>query len=141
MMIAPLLLAPMPVPMPVPAPMPASQEAPLQTRTINWDALASLPYRAVPVVTADMLGFVANEAATRKCPVPVGPGQVLTIDVAVLIDPEGNVRTTIPRAIRCATVEQYAAALVAGFARNNLLPRTADADQWYRANITFAWPK
>ncbi|MET3712562.1 hypothetical protein ABIC65_003280 [Sphingomonas trueperi] len=108
---------------------------------IDWPSLAPLPYRSEPQITPDMLAFVANEVTTRKCPVAIGPGLTLSVDVAVLIDAQDNIRTTVPRAIQCPTVEQYAAAMVAGAARGNLLPRMANADQWYRATVTFTWPK
>ena len=32
-----------------------------------------------------------------------------------------------------------AAAIVAGFARNNLLPRTTPTEQWYKTSLTFTW--
>ncbi|WP_084581550.1 hypothetical protein [Sphingomonas azotifigens] len=108
---------------------------------IDWPSLAPLPYRSEPQISPDMLAFVANEVTTRKCPLAIGPGLTLTVDVAVLVDPQDNIRTTVPRAIQCPTVEQYAAAMVAGAARGNLLPRRASADQWYRTTVTFAWPK
>lgn len=110
-------------------------------RVIDWPALPPLPYRTVPEITPEMLAFVANEVTVRKCPLAVGPGLTLTVDVAVLVDAQDNIRTTVPRAIQCATVEQYAAAMVAGSARGNLLPRAATAEQWYRATVTFTWPK
>jgi hypothetical protein len=50
------------------------------------------------------------------------------------------VRTVVPRAIQCATVEQYAAGLAAGFARGNLLPRNG-TEQWYKTSLTFSWRK
>ena len=65
----------------------------------------------------------------------------LRVEVAVLVHPEDGVRASIPRAIGCAAVEQYAAGLVSSFARNNLAPRTAAAEQWYRATVTFIWQK
>lgn len=108
---------------------------------IDWPSLAPLPYRAEPQITSDMLAFVASEVTTRRCPLAIGPGLALTVDVAVLVDAQDNIRTTVPRAIQCPTVEQYAAAMVAGAARGNLLPRRASADQWYRTTVTFAWPK
>lgn len=108
---------------------------------IDWPSLAPLPYRAEPQITPDMLAFVASEVTTRRCPLAIGPGLALTVDVAVLVDAQDNIRTTVPRAIQCPTVEQYAAAMVAGAARGNLLPRRASADQWYRTTVTFAWPK
>ncbi|NLS25607.1 hypothetical protein S2M10_05750 [Sphingomonas sp. S2M10] len=108
---------------------------------IDWPSLAPLPYRAEPQITPDMLAFVASEVTTRRCPLAIGPGLALTVDVAVLVDAQDNIRTTVPRAIQCPTVEQYAAAMVAGAARGNLLPRRASADQWYRTTVTFTWPK
>lgn len=112
-----------------------------QTAPIDWDGLAPLPYRAPPIVTAEMQAFVRNEVTTRNCPVPATAPQTVTVtvDVAVLVDPGDGIRVTVPRAIQCPTVEQYAAALVAGFARNNLLPRTAASEQWYKTSLTFTW--
>ncbi|KTF67648.1 hypothetical protein ACNFJ7_17360 [Sphingomonas sp. HT-1] len=112
-----------------------------QVRTIDWRALAPLPYRSTPVITPEMLAFVANEVTTRKCPLAIGPGVTLALDVAVLVDAQDGIRTTVPRAVQCPTIEQYAAAMVASSARGNLLPRMATADQWYRATVTFTWPR
>lgn len=108
---------------------------------IDWPSLAPLPYRSEPQITPDMLSFVASEVVARKCPLAIGPGLTLSVDVAVLVDAQDNIRTTVPRAIQCPSVEQYAAAMVAGAARGNLLPRMATADQWYRVTVTFTWPK
>lgn len=110
----------------------------LQTTAINWDALPPLPYRAPPLVTADMQKFVDREMRARKC---VRKGPAMQVDVAVLVDEEGAIRTTVPRAINCPSIEQYAAALVASFARNNLLPRVDTAQQWYRTSLTFTLSK
>jgi len=110
--------------------------AALQLAAINWDALPPLPYRAPPLITAEMQSFVAREA--RKCAKTAGTMQV---DVAVLVDEAGGIRTTVPRAIQCAGVEQYVAALVGGFARSNLLPRIASSEQWYRTSLTFTLTK
>lgn len=110
--------------------------AAFQGVAIDWDALPSLPYRAPPIVTPTMHAFVQREATTR-CDLP-NPGTI-TVEVAVLIDEANGIRTAIPRAVGCPTVEQYTAALVAGFARNNLLPRTGAAEQWYRASLSFSW--
>jgi len=111
--------------------------ATLQSAAIDWNGLAPLPYRAPPILTAEMQAFVQRQAVSRKCPLPK-PGTI-TVEVAVLVDEANGIRTAVPRAIRCPTVEQYAAALVAGFARNNLLPRTNAAEQWYRVSLTFTW--
>ena len=52
-----------------------------------------------------------------------------------------SVRATIPRAINCPTVEQYAAGLVLGFARDNLNTRFAVEGTWYRVSMTFDLPE
>jgi hypothetical protein len=109
----------------------------LQTAPIDWDALPPLPWRAPPIVTPDMQGFVKREVKLRKCPTPK-PGEI-AVAVAVLIDESGNVRTSVPRAINCPSVEQYAAALVPGLVRGNLLPRPGATEQWYRTTLTFTW--
>lgn len=111
----------------------------LQSAPIDWESLAPLPYRAPPTVTAEMQAFVQREVTERKCPVTSADAQSVTVDVAVLVDAGDGIRTSIPRAIQCPTVEQYAAALVAGFARNNLLPRTTPSEQWYKTSLTFTW--
>ena len=106
----------------------------LQLAAIDWDGLPPLPYRAPPLVTAEMHAFVGREVRARKCP---RRGREMRVDIAVLIDEAGGIRTTVPRAINCPSVEQYAAALVAGFARGNLLPRMASGEQWYRTSLSF----
>jgi hypothetical protein len=112
----------------------------LQTATIDWAALPVLPWRTPPAVTQTMNDFAGREVRARRCPVP--QGNSLTVELAVLIDGDGGVRTVVPRAIDCATVEQYAAGLAAGFARNNLLPRGEGAgEQWYKTSLTFSWRK
>jgi hypothetical protein len=113
--------------------------AALQGAAIDWDGLAPLPYRSEPVVTGDMVALVQREALAGNCPLP--RGNTLAIEVAVLVDAGGGIRTTVPRGAQCPAVEQYAAALVAGFARNNLVPRSSTGAQWYRTSVTFTWPK
>lgn len=115
--------------------------ATLQGAPVDWDTLAPLPYRAPPLITPEMAAFVQREALARKCALPTDKVDGVTVDVAVLVDSGSGIRATVPRAIQCATVEQYAAALVAGFARNNLLPRTGLNEQWYRTSVTFDWRK
>ncbi len=113
--------------------------AALQTLTLDWNALPPVPFRAPPIVTPDMASFVGREVRLRNCPVAT-PGP-LQVDVAVMVGEGGDIRTVVPRAIQCPSVEQYAAALVAGFARNNLLPRPGASEQWYRATLSFDWTK
>lgn len=115
--------------------------APPQTGTIDWAALPALPYRTPPQLAPQMTGFVVRAVRTGHCPTPPAEqgSRKLIVDLAVLIDEEDEVRAVVPRAINCPAVEQYAAGLVSGFARNNLLPRRADGGQWYRASLTFSW--
>jgi hypothetical protein len=115
--------------------------ATLQLGTIDWPSLPTLPYRAPPIVTPQMHEFAGREAKTRNCPLrPASNGkQLLTVELAVLIDASSQVRTVVPRAIDCATVEQYAAGLIQSFARGNLLPRVGASAQWYKTSLTFSW--
>jgi hypothetical protein len=117
--------------------------AALQAATVDWPALPAVPWRAPPLVTQEMHDFAEREARERRCPLPAtaGANQMLVAEVAVLVDAEGNVRNAVPRAIGCPTVEQYAAGLVQGFARNNLLPRVGTGEQWYKTSLTFSWTK
>lgn len=114
-----------------------------QTGQIDWAALPALPYRTPPRISTGMNQFAAREARARRCPLSVAPGSVqrMTVELAVLVTANGEVRTVVPRAINCATVEQYAAGLAAGFARNNLLPAGGATEQWYKTSITFSWRK
>ena len=38
----------------------------LQAAPIDWDALPPLPWRAPPIVTPEMQGFVRREVSLRK---------------------------------------------------------------------------
>jgi hypothetical protein len=99
----------------------------------DWATLAPLPYVAAPQLTPQLTGFVAGEIAANRCAIakPADGHYVVKVDVVV--------RRTVPHAINCPTVEQYAAGLVAGFARSNLALRAGGSDSWYRATITFDW--
>ncbi len=116
-----------------------TQDAPA-TATINWESLPTLPYRDPPTMTLAMHEWARGQVRARKCRARrlVDGRPAVRVEVAVLVDEEG-VRTTVPRAIGCPTIEQYAAGLVAGFSRNNLTQRTAAPTAWYRATVTFAW--
>ena len=125
-----------------PAPMPTPQPSlPLARSPIDWQALPPLPYRRTPHPTARMTAFVQSEMRRTGCPRPasVGGRVQLQVDVAVLIGEDHVVRATIPRAIQCPTVEQYAAGLVVSYARGNLVPRFVSAGNWYRAVLLFDW--
>ncbi|TKD51045.1 hypothetical protein [Sphingomonas baiyangensis] len=107
---------------------------------IEWQVLPPMPYREPPQLTEAMTQFVAAEVASGRCRPHASRGtrHRIQADVAVLVTPEGGARVTIPRAIACPTVEQYAAGLVLGFARNNLSTRSS-VSQWFRATLTFEW--
>jgi hypothetical protein len=117
------------------------QAAELPALPTDWAALAPLPYVAPPKITPQLTSFVATEITASRCPVtkPADGHYIIKVDVATLVDADGVIRRTVPHAINCPTVEQYAAGLVAGFARSNLAPRPGAADTWYRATITFDW--
>ena len=106
----------------------------------DWVALAPMPYIKPPEMTPGLSSFVAGEIAAGRCPVsrPADGHYVVKLDVATLVDTDGIVRRTVPRAIQCPTVEQYGAGLVISFARANLRTGAA-ADQWYRATVVFDW--
>jgi hypothetical protein len=103
---------------------------------IDWDRLSPLPWREEPQVTPDLSRFVADEVKAKRCVPPKRTDNkaAIDVDVAVMIRADGAVRVTVPRAIDCPTVEQFAAGLVTSFARNNL--RTA-REGWYRASVSF----
>ncbi|PZO79220.1 MAG: hypothetical protein DI632_04990 [Sphingomonas hengshuiensis] len=115
--------------------------APAIRSPIDWEALPPLPYRRTPRPTPQMTAFVLAEMKRTGCPqpIPVAGNAQLRVDVAVLIGDDHVVRATIPRAIRCPTVEQYAAGLVVSYARGNLVPRFVNAGSWYRAVLLFDW--
>ena len=114
--------------------------AAIQQATIDWNALPALPYRTPPAISATMDTFVQREARVRRCPVSPAGGATrsITVELAVLVQGDGSVRTVVPRAINCATVEQYAAGLVAAFAQGNIV---GASEQWYRTSLTFTWKR
>jgi len=122
-------------------PAPPAAPAAEQGAGIDWTKLPDLPYRQQPQMTAPMNAYVAGQARVHKCRQrrTIDGRPAMRVEVAVLVHPEDGVRASIPRAIGCTTVEQYAAGLVSSFARNNLTPRAATAEQWYRATVTFIW--
>ena len=106
----------------------------------DWSALAPVPYATAPQITPQLTAFVGGEVAAGRCivPKPVDGHYVVKVDVATFVTADGMVRRTVPHAIACPTVEQYAAGLVTSFARGNLAMR-GGGDAWYRATIVFDW--
>lgn len=117
------------------------QAAELPAVPADWSTLAPLPYVTAPRMTPQLTTFAAGEIAASRCAIakPSDGHYVVKVDVAALVDADGVVRRTVPHAIDCPTVEQYAAGLVTGFARSNLAARPAGGDVWYRATIVFDW--
>lgn len=116
---------------------------PAPTTAIDWATLPDLPFRDAPQLTPAMHEYVKAHSRINRCRLrrTVDGRPAMRIEVAVLVHPEDGVRTAIPRAVGCPRVEQYAAGLVTGFARNNLTARTTTAEQWYRATFTFIWTR
>ncbi|MGL4313636.1 MAG: hypothetical protein ACRCSO_06560 [Sphingomonas sp.] len=123
----------------------------------DWAAMPPLRYLHDPDITPPMTAFVRDEVKAGRCVLPPasgsGPGPAtpavpgaampdarisLTVDVAVLVKADGMVVATIPHAIHCPTVEQYAAGLVTNFTRDNLVAH-GPGELWYRTSVTFRW--
>jgi len=107
----------------------------------DWSGLPVLRVRRPAADIPDVSAFVRSEVDAGRCAAVsrLPQGWMLRIDLAVLATPQGQVRRITPRAIDCPTVEQYAAGLVLGTARDNVDARGATADTWYRTSMTFAW--
>lgn len=116
--------------------------APGRQSVIDWGALPMLPYRVPPEMSEPVHQYVAREAAMRACPISrAADGRpMIQADVAVLVAEDGTIRVTIPRAIDCPTVEQFAAGFVQTSARDNLRRSNLRSEGgWYRATLVFTW--
>jgi hypothetical protein len=139
-MIAALILllqaAAPPVPVPAAATAPVASTLPPQ----DWSTLPVLRIRGQATTLANTSAYVHGEVVAGRCThvVRTTQGWALTVDLAVLINPDGRVRRVTPRAIDCPTVEQYAAGVILG-ARDSIDVAGEDADTWYRTSLTFTW--
>lgn len=117
----------------------AATGAPVQPA--EWTALPPLPWRRPPRYDREMTRFVMEEVRSGRCAAAVTDvtGQMLRVDVALLIGADGRPRAIVPRAIGCATVEQYTSGLISRVVRDNVDVDGA-TDTWYRAGITYRWP-
>ncbi len=106
----------------------------------DWSTLPVLRIRGQATTLANTSAYVHDEVVAGRCAhaVRTTQGWALTVDLAVLITPDGRVRRVTPRAIDCPTVEQYAAGVILG-ARDSIDVVDADTDTWYRTSLTFAW--
>ena len=101
----------------------------------DWATLPPLRYDHRPDLPTGLSEFVRSEVAAGRCAVPRGTTS-LRVDLAVLVDGGAAVRV-VPRAIDCATVEQFAAGLVSRIARDHL--DAGSPDGWYHATLDLAW--
>jgi hypothetical protein len=106
----------------------------------DWSTLPILRTRRQASTLANTSAYVHGEVMAGRCAkaVKTTQGWSITVDLAVLMTPQGRVRRVTPRAIDCPTVEQYAAGVILG-ARDALDVGDVDTDTWYRATLTFAW--
>lgn len=107
----------------------------------DWSTLPELPYlRRTPDMEA-LSAFVRDEVAAGRCIATgrVGAATVVTLDLAVLVAPDGHIRRIVPRAIDCVTVEQYGSGLVSRLARDNLDTAGITAEAWFRTTLIFSW--
>ncbi len=134
-MIAELLLALQAVVAPPIVMVPTPPRASLPPQ--DWSTLPLLPIRK----PAPMSDYVRSEVLAARCDkaVKTTTGWSLTVDLAVLATPDGRLRRVTPRAIDCPTVEQYAAGVILGSARDPIVVPATGTDTWYRTSLTFAW--
>ena len=106
----------------------------------DWSTLPVLRIRGQATTLANTSAYVHGEVVAGRCAhvVRTSQGWALTVDLAVLVAPDGRVRRVTPRAIDCPTVEQYAAGVILG-ARDSIAVAGQDADTWYRTSLTFTW--
>ncbi|TCP94092.1 hypothetical protein C8J42_101550 [Sphingomonas sp. PP-CE-1A-559] len=106
----------------------------------DWSTLPILRIRGQATTLANTSAYVHGEVVAGRCArvVRTSQGWALTVDLAVLVAPDGRVRRVTPRAIDCPTVEQYAAGVILG-ARDSIDVAGEDADTWYRTSLTFTW--
>lgn len=120
------------------APAPGASPAP-PALPADWSAL---PRLGTLPRTADALSdYVRDEVRAGRCAAAVDTpaGQQVSVELVVLVSGEGAVRRILPRAIGCATVEQYATGLASRLIRRTLA--APGSDTWYRATLDFAWER
>jgi hypothetical protein len=102
---------------------------------IDWPLLPPLPWRVPPTLSPDMTAFVVGEVEAGRC--RTTGLRTLSLDLVVAVRAGVAVRGSTPRSIGCPLVEQFAAGLVDGFARNNLRNTPSG---WYRVRVSFTLP-
>ena len=104
----------------------------------GWDSLPPIILRQPRQVTPAATEFVATEVAEGRCVLSPSEQRHVRVDVALLIARSGRVLASVPHAIDCPTVEQFAAGLAIGWVRGNLHPRLGRMG-WYRLRLDFDW--
>ena len=108
----------------------------------DWSTLPTLRLNAPPDYAAIMTKFVRDEVAAGRCvaPPPVDGKTTIKIDMVVLVaSGNGEAVRIVPRAIKCPTVEQFAAGVVEKAARGNIAGAPPASDSWFRTGITLTW--
>lgn len=108
-------------------------QAATMTPPADWQTLPPLPFETAPESWPQLRAFVADEVKAGRC--------TLTddhLDLAVLIDPSGQVRRIVPRAIECPTVEQFVAGSVLRRARGNVV--APPVERWFHLSIDLTRP-
>ncbi len=102
---------------------------------------AELPRLGPTTGAAPLSAYVRDEVRAGRCAAAIESdmGYRLSVELAVLVAQDGSVRRILPRAIGCATVEQYATGLASRLIRRPLV--APDSDTWYRTTLDFAWTR
>src|SRR3546814_16870299 len=102
--------------------------------------LAPLTYLEPPTLTPPMRRFVDGEVRSGRCRPPrdAAGRSTTTLDGAVLVDGDGRILRTLPRAIDCPTVEQLGAGLALSVASCKLLPPGRPYVCLVRASLLFS---
>jgi hypothetical protein len=111
-----------------PAPVPPAPPA-------DWSGLPELSILRNWSSDPRLSDFVRDEVAAGRC--AAGAAGRVDVDLALLVAGDGQVRRIVPRAIGCATVEQYATGLASQMIRRNVA--IPEAEGWFRTTIRFAW--
>ena len=108
----------------------------------DWSKLPDLRLTTTPDYAAIMTKFVRDEIAAGRCaaPPPIDGKTSIKVDMVVLVSAaNGEAVKIVPRAIKCPTVEQFAAGVVQKAARGNIAGPPPTTDSWYRTGMTLTW--
>jgi len=100
----------------------------------DWSGLPPLRVPRVDA-SASVASFVHDEVRAGRCATPQDAS--VSVDLAVYVTQQGQVRRIVPRAIDCPTVEQYASGVALRSISGKVEPPAAAG--WHRMTVTFAW--